>query len=215
MTISARSSEPHSVLEHSGIDMDAQALTDIRQVTLSNISQEILQISDLVENSMVGLSDDFMNLVQHSRQQSDHMATACDLLQNGQAAEKKATLTAVHDILRESKENALTFHQNVNNMVYAMQFQDRTRQLMQAISVALNILIDLSDTIESERNTSDLKEKITFSEDNKNILNNMIKAMSHKELDQNYILRMFISSPPGKAATAPEQSSDFTDIEFF
>ncbi|MBL4800504.1 MAG: hypothetical protein JKY45_01335 [Emcibacter sp.] len=197
------------------LDINAQDLKTIRQTTLSNISHEILQISDLVENSMVDLSDDFMQLVQYSRKQVEDMTAACDLLQGEYVQGNSTSRNKVYNMLRETTDSSITFHKNVNKMIYSMQFQDRARQLMQAVSVALNILINLSDTVENTSHSAHLKEKVTFSKDNKNILNKLIKATAHKELDQNYILRMFLGPLDKKNETHTEESSDFTDVEFF
>ena len=190
-------------------------LKDIRQSTLANISQEILQISDLVENSIIDLSDEFMKLVEYSKQQVDDMTLACDLLQVEKLKNDDTTKNRVHEILKESAAFSTYFHQNVNRMIYTMQFQDRARQLMQAITVSLDILINLSESIENGRNSENIKEKVTISEDNKNILNKLIEQAAHRELDQNYILKMFMGTASEKTSTRRENEQDFTDIEFF
>ncbi len=194
------------------VAMSAGDLKDIRHSTLANISQEILQISDLVENSIVDLSDEFMKLVKYSKQQVDDMTMACDLLQEKKSDKGGSTMDKVHEMLCESAEVSTYFHQNVNRMIYTMQFQDRARQLMQAISVTLNILINLSESIEESTN---IKEKVTISEDNKNILNKLIEDAAHRELDQNYILKMFLGTTDEKSEPGRDEEEDFTDIEFF
>lgn len=197
------------------LDMAMEDLAHIRQFTLANIAEEILQISDLVEDSIVDLSDEFMKLVKYSRQQVDDMTMACDLLQGGKPDGQGSTKEKVHEMLRESAEVSTYFHQNVNRMIYTMQFQDRARQLMQAISVTLNILINLSESIENNQGSGDIKGKITISENNKNILNRLIEDAAHRELDQNYILKMFMGSADEKSETRRDDDQDFTDIEFF
>ncbi|PCI32058.1 MAG: hypothetical protein COB54_08415 [Alphaproteobacteria bacterium] len=190
-------------------------LKDIRQFTLANISEEVLQISDLVENSIVDLSDEFMKLVKYSKQQVDDMTMACDLLQAEKDDKDGSNNDKIHEMLRESAEVSTYFHQNVNRMIYTMQFQDRARQLMQAISVSLNILIYLSETIENNQNSDNIKETVTISEDNKNILTKLIEDAAHRELDQNYILRMFMGGTNTDDEPKHDDSEGFTDIEFF
>lgn len=198
------------------VHMTVEDLRNIRQFTLANISEEILQISDLVENSIVDLSDEFMKLVKYSRQQVDDMTIACDLLQEGKSDQSGSTSEKVHEMLRESAEVSTYFHQNVNRMIYTMQFQDRARQLMHAISVTLNILINLSESIENGQNPSGIKGKLTISVDNKNILNKLIETAAYKELDQNYILKMFMGSSDEEDVTGLDnKDDDFTDIELF
>ncbi|PCI44480.1 MAG: hypothetical protein COB49_11095, partial [Alphaproteobacteria bacterium] len=111
----------------SGEDITAQMavadLKDIRHIALTNMAEEILKISDLVEDNIGDLSDEFIKLVEYSRQQADDMTTACDLLghekpDRGEAGKKKARA-----MLKESADGASRFHQNVNRMVYSMQFQ--------------------------------------------------------------------------------------------
>lgn len=196
-------------------DISPEDLRDIMQFTLANISAEVLQISDLVENSIVDLSDEFMKLVKYSKQQVDDMTMACDLLQAEKDDKDGSNNDKVHEMLRESAEVSTYFHQNVNRMIYTMQFQDRARQLMQAISVSLNILIYLSETVENNQNSDKVKENVTISEDNKDILMHLIEGAAHRELDQNYILKMFMGGTNTKNEPKYDDSEGFTDIEFF
>ncbi len=207
---------PHPKINNDNMQgMAAEDLLDIRQSTMANISEEILQVSDLVEDSIVDLSDEFMKLVKYSKQHVDDMTVACDLLQGEKSDKSGSIKDKVHEMLRESAKVSTYFHQNVNRMVYTMQFQDRARQLMHAISASLNILITLSESIEKGQNSNKIKEKVTISVDNKNILINMIENAAHKELDQNYILKMFMGSAEENSETGRDDEDDFTDIEFF
>lgn len=195
--------------------MPIEDLREIRQFTLVNIAQEILQISDLVENSIVDLSDEFMKLVKYSREQVNDMTMACDLLQEEKTDDVGSVKEKVHKMLRESAEVSANSHENVNRMIYTMQFQDRARQLMHAISVALNILVNLSESIENGQTPGNIKKRVTISEDNKNILNNLIQDAAYRELDQDYILRMFMGGAGNDSETSHKSEDDFTDIEFF
>jgi len=201
--------------ESTATGMDAVDLTEIRRATLSNISGEILQISDLIESSVVDLSDEFMKLVKYSERQVEDMTKACDLLQVGALVKEDSTKEAVHEMLMESAQTSAYFHENVNKMIYTIQFQDRTRQLMRAISVAIEILGDLSEQIEDNQHSEKTKTNFTLSEDNKVILNRLIEAASHQELDQNYILRMFLGNGDANDDGGADGSGDDTDIEFF
>ena len=211
MTVSALPLDPNAPAP----DIVLEDLQEIRQFTLANISEEILQISDLVENSMVDLSDEFMKLVKYSKQQVDDMTMACDLLQAEKADRDGSNKDKVQEMLQESAEVSTYFHQNVNRMIYTMQFQDQTRQLMQAISVSLNILIYLSETIENNHKSDNVKEKISISEKNKDILISLIEGTANRELDQNYILKMFMGSTDKDSEPKHDSSDGFTDIEFF
>lgn len=203
------------IKKDSAVEMSAKDLMDIRQTTLANISEEILQISDLVEDSIVDLSDEFMKLVEYSKQQVEDMTRACDLLQGEKPDKGGATRDNVHEMLRESAKVSICFHKNVNRMIYTLQFQDRARQLMHAISVSLNILINLSSTMENDQNSDIPKKKVTISEDNKNILIKMIEDAAHRELDQSYILKIFMGAIDEKSDPECDDRQDFTDIEFF
>lgn len=213
-------------------EIDGEALHDIRQLTLSNISEEILEISDLVENSMVDLSAEFRKLVSFSQQQVTDVTKACDLLQKatpehnldikpGNNSENgQSTNSIVNEILTESAEVSTYFQKNVNRMIYTMQFQDQARQLMQAISAALNILVKLSESVESQPENNNIKEKVTISEDNKLLLHQMIEEGAHEELDHSYIMKMFLGALEGQKKNDDngqnaDRGNDSTDIEFF
>lgn len=201
--------------KYSADDMAIEDLVDIRHAALTNISEEVLEISDLVEDSIVDLSDEFMKLVKYSRQQVDDMTMACDLLQEEKAVEDGSNKDKVQEMLRESAEVATYFHKNVNRMIYTMQFQDRARQLMQAVSVSLNILINLSDSIENTQNSGNIKEKVTISDDNRDILCSLIEKTAHQELDQTYILKMFMGTIKEENEARHDDEDDFSDVEFF
>lgn len=174
----------------SPLTMEVQDFQKIRHQALSHIGVEVMQVSDFVENSLIDLSDEFQKLVEYSHQQVEDMATACNILQNENIDQETAT-DKVHKMLTETAEASVNFHQNVNRMIYTMQFQDRARQFMQAISVALDILVKLSEKVEFNPETGNLKENVTLSEDNKTILNQLIEKTAHRELDHRFILRLF------------------------
>lgn len=186
------------------LDIGIEDLKNIRRYTLGNIAGEILQISDFVEENIVDLSDEFIRLVKYSRQQTEGIITACGLLPRGDAARK---------ILTETLEISADFHKNVNRMIYSMQFQDRARQLMQAIAVTVDILINLSETIENDQDVTTPGEELIISQKIRTILNRLIEDAAHRELDQNYIVKMFLGDVPDERGT--NRLSDSTDIEFF
>jgi len=197
------------------VEMAMGDLQDIRHIALANIAGEILQISDFVEDNIGDLSDEFMKLVEYSRLQVDDMTIACDLLQQEKPDRDGSIKEKVHEMLRESAEGAGHFHKNVNRMIYSLQFQDRVRQLMHAMSVTLNILINLSESLEKNQNSEDTDDKATISKDNKNILTRLIENEANRELDQTYILKMFMGSACEKGEAGCDHEQDFTDIEFF
>ncbi|MCF8473856.1 MAG: hypothetical protein K9G26_04090 [Emcibacter sp.] len=190
-------------------------LQDIRDVALSNISEEIMQISDLVENSIVDLSDEFQALVKYSKQQVDDLTTACIFVQGELRDKDEATQDIINEMFMASAEISTCFHQNVNRMIYTMQFQDRARQLMLAISATLNILLTLSQKIERGCLSDSISDPVEISENNKNILRRIIQNGEHKELDQNYILKMFLGHDQHKGETENVDAKGSDDIEFF
>jgi len=190
------------------VDMDPEDLKNIRQSALCNISEEVQRISDLVESSMGDLSEGFMKLVKYSRQQTDDITMVCNLLQGEGAAKNAPVRDIIHEKLMAEAEISTLFQQNISKMIHTMQFQDRARQNMTAISVTLDILVHLSETIES------LEKPVytTISETNRNIVNRLIEDAGHKELDQSYILKIFMGTTEGTCDAGREESSD---IEFF
>jgi len=187
-------------------NMAIEDMKNIRQFALGNIAGQILQISDLVEENISDLSDEFMKLVKCSRQQVDDIITARDLLQGEDTA---------REILTETVEVSTGFHKNVNKMIYSMQFQDRARQLMQAIAVTLEILIDLSESMENSRAVASAGRKPAISQKARDILGRMIEDSAHQELDRKYILGMFLGMAEGDGESDTPPPSDDTDIEFF
>ncbi|NOZ67028.1 MAG: hypothetical protein GXP00_11135 [Alphaproteobacteria bacterium] len=126
--------------------LNQRDMEDIRQAALSNISREIIKLSDFIESNISCLSDAFMALANGSKEPEDA----------------------------------------INHMIYTLQFQDRARQNMQAISAALDIILRLSGPM-----------KETFSQGNsavkKNIslLTTLAKDAPQKGLDQRYLLEIF------------------------
>jgi len=186
--------------------MAIEDIKNIRQLALGNIAGQILQVSDLVEENISDLSDEFMKLVKCSRQQVDDIITARDLLQGEDTA---------HEILTETVEISTGLHKNVNKMIYSMQFQDRARQLMQAISVTLEILINLPESMENGPARATVDNKPVISQKARDILGRMIEDSAHKELDRTYILGMFLGRAEGDSESRTPPPSDDTDIEFF
>jgi len=186
--------------------MAIEDIKNIRQLALGNIAGQILQVSDLVEENISDLSDEFMKLVKCSRQQVDDIITARDLLQGEDTA---------HEILTETVEISTGFHKNVNKMIYSMQFQDRARQLMQAIAVTLEILINLPESMENGPARATVDNKPVISQKARDILGRMIEDSAHKELDRTYILGMFLGRAEGDSESHTPPPSDDTDIEFF
>jgi len=209
----------HGPAKDMAIDMDVADRQEISQLALSNINDEILEISTLVENSITDLSGRLQKLVHYSKRQMDAVTTMHDLLQgsdlNDGAISNDNRDEIVAETVADTAEVAAYFHQNVNRMIYIMQFQDRSRQLMLAISATLNILIKLSESSHKGQALGNIKETVTISADNKNILNQLIDDAAHKELDQNYILRMFTGLLGEENKAGSEDLADFTDIEFF
>lgn len=152
----------------------------------------------------------------------ENLITPVFALQGGVSEKGGTTSDIVHEMLKESGEIATYFHSNVNRMIYTMQFQDRARQLMMAISAALKILINLSISAESDLDYKNLKEKVTISEDNKDILIQLIQDAAHSEIDKKYILKMFLGrleelkdKGEGSPGVTSQEDADFSDIEFF
>jgi len=199
----------------SAIEMDKKDVHHIRQVALGNISDEILNISNLVESSIVDLSGEFQKLAQFSKQQTESISLVRDLLASEEVDMGNSTNNIMHEILTETAQVSAHLQKNVNKMVYSIQFQDRTRQLMLAISASLNIIMKLSESGRPDADHENIKEKVTISDDNKNTLNQLINEGAHKELDQNYILRMFVGDFNVKEPSGHEGSTEYTDIEFF
>lgn len=188
------------------LDMTMEELKDIRQQALDNIARQILQISDLVEENTGELSDEFMKLAKCSRQQVDDIVTARDLLRGGDMAYK---------ILTKTLGVSADFHQNINKIIFSMQFQDRARQLMQAIAVTLDILNGLADRMENDRVAGVAAGKPEISQKTRDILGRIIENSGHRELDRKYVLGMFLGMGEGKEEKETYQSSGATDIEFF
>ncbi len=189
--------------------ISAEDLHYIRQNTLSNIGLEVALISDLIEENMAALSGEFMKLVKYSKQQVDDMTLACDLLQEKSIDKESGSAEEIHKILRHSAEASSLFSKNVNQIIYTMQFQDQTRQVMGAISTALDILGRLSSC------QTNLPSKSSLSDNNRNLLDHLITETAQKDLDQNYILRMFLGAKDKENSPVGGDTEDKTDIEFF
>ncbi len=198
-----------------GLGMAVKDIHDIRQLALANISEEILEISNIVENSIVDLSGEFQKLAQFSKQQAESIALVRDLLNPDETGKGYSAHNDMHEILTETAQVSDILQQNVNKMVYSIQFQDRTRQLMLAISASLNIIIKLSESAHGGQGDETIRETGLISDENRNILHQLIENAAHKELDQNYILRMFVGGLKEKAPLGQEDSTELNDIEFF
>lgn len=188
----------------SGPDMALEDMKAIRRCALANIAVEIGLVSDLVEENIGDLSEEFIKLVKYSRQQVEDIAMACNLLPEGDI---------VRNILTEIMAVSTGFDINVNRMIYSLQFQDRSRQLMQAMVATLDILIGLSESLENNQVGEILAAKPVISEESRTILNHLIADADHQELDRNYIVKMFMGEQ--KAETAGEKSPDSANIDFF
>ncbi|MCF6215400.1 MAG: hypothetical protein L3J58_04405 [Emcibacter sp.] len=196
-------------------DLDVKDIHDIRQLALGNISEEILEISNIVENSIVDLSGEFQKLAQFSKQQAESIARVRDLLKSENIDKGHSTNNMIQGILAETAQVSDYLQQNVNKMVYSIQFQDRTRQLMLAISASLNIIIKISASAHIARGNDHIKGTATISDDTRNVLNQLIDDAAHKELDQNYILRMFVGGLKDNMPPGHEGRAELNDIEFF
>jgi len=198
-----------------GLGMDVKDIHDIRQLALANISEEILEISNIVENSIVNLSGEFQKLAQFSKQQAESITLVRDLLNPQETGKGHSANNVMHEILTETAQVSDILQQNVNKMVYSIQFQDRTRQLMLAISASLNIIIKISESAHDGQGDETIGKTGIISDENRNILHQLIDNAAHKELDQNYILRMFVGGLKEKAPLSQEDSTELNDIEFF
>lgn len=201
-------------------DLDVKDIHDIRQLALGNISEEILEISNIVENSIIDLSGEFQKLAQFSKQQTESIALVRDLLKSAEADPENidkgnSAHNVMQGILAETAQVSDYLQQNVNKMVYSIQFQDRTRQLMLAISASLNIIIKISESAHIARGDDPIKGTATISDDTRNVLNQLIDDAAHKELDQNYILRMFVGGLKENMPPDHEGRAELNDIEFF
>jgi len=142
--------------------LNQRDMEDIRQAVLSNISREIIKLSDFIEGNISCLSDAFMALANGSKEPEDA----------------------------------------INQMIYTLQFQDRARQNMQAISAALDIILKLSDPVEDLNPTA---------KKNRAFLTALAKDVSQKGLDQNYLLEIFT----GGTDTEKKESSCSSETVLF
>ena len=134
--------------------LNRKDMDNIRQVTLSNISREIIKLSDFIEGNISCLSDAFMALANGSKEPEE----------------------------------------SINQMIYTLQFQDRARQNMQAISAALDIILKLSGPVKDLNPTA---------KKNHALLTALAKDVPQEGLDQNYLLEIFT----GVIDTGAEESS--------
>ncbi|VAV90422.1 hypothetical protein MNBD_ALPHA02-854 [hydrothermal vent metagenome] len=119
-----------------------EEVDNIRQITLSNISREIIKLSDFIEGNISCLSDAFMALANGSKEPEE----------------------------------------SINQMIYTLQFQDRARQNMQAISAALDIILKLSGPVKDLNPTA---------KKNHALMTALAKDAPQEGLDQNYLLEIF------------------------
>ncbi len=126
--------------------LNQRDMEDIRQAALSNISREVIKLSDFIESNISCLSDAFMALANGSKEPEDA----------------------------------------INHMIYTLQFQDRARQNMQAISAALDIILRLSGPMKEafSQENSAVKKNIS-------LLTTLAKDAPQKGLDQRYLLEIF------------------------
>ncbi len=126
--------------------LNQKDMENIRQVTLTNISREVIRLSDFIESNISSLSDAFMALANGSKEPDDA----------------------------------------INHMIYTLQFQDRTRQNMQAISAALDIILKLSGPEKGAFSQGNSAAKKNFA-----LLTALANDAPQKGLDQKYLLEIF------------------------
>lgn len=183
--------------------------------TLTNAKSELANISDLVEGSMIDLSGEFQRLVENSAQQSDAISQAHALVEQVHDSGADTSLDHITDALKDSARLSGNINTNVNNMILSMQFQDRARQLMQAVSLSLDVLIKVSEKSGKYEQDQKSRTNILQLADKEGWLSDILEGLEHKGLDKRFIIRLFEKNPDEDTTSSSHKGKDDTEIEMF
>lgn len=183
--------------------------------TLTNAKSELANISDLVEGSMIDLSGEFQRLVENSAQQSDVISQAHALVEQVHESGADTSLEHITDALKDSARLSGNININVNNMILSMQFQDRAKQLMQAVSLSLDVLIKVSEKSGKYEQDQKSRTNILKLADKEGWLSDILEGLEHKGLDKRFITRLFEQNPDEETTSPSHKGKDDTEIEMF
>jgi len=183
--------------------------------TLSNAKVELGNISDLVEGSMIDLSGEFQRLVEHSSQQSDAISQAHELVEKVHEDGGDTSLDHLTSALKNSARLSGNINTSVNNMVLSMQFQDRARQLMQAVSLSLDVLIKISEKSGQYEQDQMTRVDILKLADQEEWLGDIFDGLEHEGLDKRFVTNLFEQPQSDPEPALSNEGNDDSDIEMF
>ena len=185
-------------------------LSNVHKKTLHALSKEVVMASELIETSVDGLSERFLELASLSQKQQRKIDSANIDVEGTKEAKKT---------LKEASEHSVEISAMITDIVTGLQFQDRTSQRLSHISSTINVMADMLSEMDAQAMAM-MKSEYS-SKENKEWLEKMISDMQLGEMRERFVKHaMFddsetLFSESNSEDKTVEHSEASDDIELF